>query len=377
MTGFLESHTYTAEIVSPVHIGSGEKTSSIDYVLHGKELYIISMEKLIESFTPEQSKVFSEKLIETKNLSRTLQMLNFRPVDYRKYAKYVVPCTIQPSELYTFVKDVRYRPYIPGSSIKGALRTAICYNLFNNPRNREWLTKQIYRRLARRGAEKAVQDFVESIFGSEKGRHSPHYDVMKFLRISDSESVSSINLEIPEVSVIETSSPTTYRKAEHRMYAEVMKQGLTVSGRATIDKTLSQEAYLKYTDDFPGFNVPTNLDIIKSYANRFATDLVDQEIKFATSYGIDPLNQFYISLKENILQKLDEKQFFLKVGWGSGYLATTIGMLLREEKRLFRDIRERFKLGNPRIPIFPMSRRILLKREEMIPLGWVKITITD
>jgi CRISPR-associated protein Csm5 len=290
----------------------------------------------------------------------------------------VVECQFQPLELHLAVKNAQNMPYIPGSSIKGALRTALCYNLlFTSPKSMQLLKRRIYKVLFRRNAEKFLRNIVESFFGSVKGRHSPHYDVMKFLRISDSSSLLQEKLIVREVSMIETRGYVAQRKTGLRTHVEVIKPGTTLYGKITLDKTIVKEGYSRYAMDFPMLNIITNLKIITSYANKFASDLIDHEIEFSETYGFSGLKHFYMNLKQNILQKLDEGQFLLRVGWGSGYLATTIGLLLKKEHDLFRDIRRRFKLGDRRAPTFPLSRKVILEDNDMIPLGWVKFTVMD
>lgn len=379
MTDTLELHTYTAEVVSPVHIGAGETLLPIDFVVHKGRLHVVNLEKLIESIPFDQIEAFSNMLIQTKDMAQVFQWLRISPFDYGKYAKYSVPCHVQPSELRVFVKNAFEEPYMPGSSIKGALRTAMCYNLFNNPQSKKWLVSEIYHILGRfrdrKKASKALQNFVESTFGKEQGKHSPHYDVMRFLRISDTENVDVDQLKVQKVNMIRTSGFGRYEELKLKMYVETMVPGLVMSGKITIDKTLSQEVYAAYKGLFSRFDVSTNMGTVISYANKFAADLIDYEIGFASSYGVEKLRRFYANLKQNVLQKLGENQFLLRLGWGSGFFATTISMLLKDD-RVFSEIRRLFpKLGNFRTPVFPMSRRIVFSGEEMVPLGWVKFTV--
>lgn len=369
-----------AEVITPVHIGTGEILLPVDFVVHDGVLYVIDVEKLIEFLPHDRVETFSSMLIQAMNMQKIFEWLNIKPADYGKYAKYVVSCHFQPSELHVSVKNANKEPYMPGSSVKGALRSAICYNLFNTPQSKRWLISETFRRLRRRNAEKSIQDFIESIFGREpfkrkRKRHSPHYDIMRFFRISDSASVDSNQIEVQKVYVIETSGLGRYKVTDLRMHVEALVPRLKTSGKITIDKTLSHEVYSEYRSWFPKCDVSTNLNTVISYANKFASDLINYEIEFASSYGIEPLMRFYVNLKQNVLQKLENNQFLLRLGWGSGYYATTIGMLLKDE-RIFRRIRERFELGNLHIPVFPISRRVIFMGKEMLPLGWVKFTLT-
>lgn len=273
MSQFIETHNYIVETISPIHIWSGEKLLPTDYVIHGGSLYAINMDRLIGSLKDEQAKIFSQ-IIQKGDLSMALGSLNIKPTEY---AEYVIPCGFQPGlKLQTHIKDTEHMPYIPGSSIKGAIRTAICYNLFAIPEKRKGLIQEIFKRSYSEKAEKEISNFVESIFGSEDGEHSPHYDVMKFLRISDSKSVNSNFMEVREINVVNRN-----RRTGIKIYAEVIKSGLSTSGKLTIDKTLYQKTYLEYADEFPNYKIPTSIDTITSYVNNFTSSLIDKEIDFA------------------------------------------------------------------------------------------------
>ncbi|MEM3383581.1 MAG: type III-A CRISPR-associated RAMP protein Csm5 [Nitrososphaerales archaeon] len=366
MSQFIETHKYVIETISPIHIGSGEKLLRTDYVIYDRRLYAINMDRLIGSLKAEQVETFS-KIIQKGDLSLALRFLNIKPSEYNKYAKYIIPCGFQPGkELRSHIKDIEFKPYIPGSSIKGAIRTAICYNLFVIQEKRKRLIQEVFKRSR---SEKVISDFVESIFGSEDGKHSPHHDIMKFLRISDSESLNSNSMEVQEINVINRKSPSGIR-----MYAEVIKPGFKTSGKLIIDKLLYQETYSKYIDEFPNYKIPTNIDTITSYTNKFASSLIDKELDFARKYGIDLLQDFYLDLKQNHLEKLNKNQFLLRIGWGGGYLSTTLGLLLEGERQLFERIRS-YLPKTFREPFSPMSRRLIIQQNFFIPLGWVKITI--
>lgn len=370
MSQLIEVRKYTIDTISPIHIGSGEKLLRSDYVVHDGRLYAINMDRLIGSLKAEQAKIFSQ-LIQKGDISIALRSLNIKPNEYNKYAKYVILCEFQPGlKLQTHIKDIEYKPYIPGSSIKGSIRTAICYNLFAIPEERKRLIQEIFRRSY---SEKAISDFVESIFGSEDKKRSPHHDIMRFLRISDSESLNPNSIEVQEINVINRGGPSGYRKTGIKIYAEVIKSGFSTSGELTIDKMLYQKTYSKYADEFPNYKIPTNIDMIISYVNKFASSLIDKELDFARKYNIDLLRNFYLDLKQNHLEKLNKNQFLLRVGWGSGYLVTTLGALLEGERQLFERIRRHLpRLGEP---FFPISRRLVIQQNAFIPLGWVKITV--
>lgn len=372
----LEKHKYKAEVISPTHIGSGEILSPVDYVFHNGKLYVMDVEKLIKFLSLEKQELFSKNLIQKRDLLSVLQLLNVSQTEYERYAKYTFTVTSKPSQLHCFIKNAFNNPYIPGSSIKGALRTALCYNLFSFAENKRWLFKEVYKKIQWRNAAKALQNFVESIFGSiNNNKYSPHHDSLKFLKISDSETAHPSAMEIDEVVVI-TAKAETRGDSKIKTFVEALKAGTVLYGDLTIEKTLNLEAYFPYKRNFKNYDLLVNLENVISYAKNFASAVIDHETKFAEAHGINNLKDFYQNFKENVFQKLGEKEFILRLGWGSGYISTTIGMLLMEDARLFEQLRRKFpKLGRPYERIFPASKRVIHQQNKMTPLGWVKFTI--
>jgi CRISPR-associated protein Csm5 len=124
-------------IVTPVHIGTGEDISPLEYVIKNGVLYRIESDDLISKLNEEQLKRFysyieNNKFVELRNVI----VENFD----EKFARYKVGVTNSIAEKYEksindaknqllvspFIRSVLdFKPYLPGSSIKGAIRTAI------------------------------------------------------------------------------------------------------------------------------------------------------------------------------------------------------------------------------------------------------------
>ncbi|MGA2782864.1 MAG: type III-A CRISPR-associated RAMP protein Csm5 [Smithella sp.] len=134
----MRTYKLSCEILSPIHIGAGHELSPLDYIIKDSVLHKISFEKFVLSMDDNQRAMF-EKLIEKGNL-----------VDIRKYVSdhfkgdtdmlYSVKVSPQVGKLYsTKLEDIQNQliinpfirtqgevaPLIPGSSLKGAIRTAV------------------------------------------------------------------------------------------------------------------------------------------------------------------------------------------------------------------------------------------------------------
>ena len=74
----------------------------------------------------------------SKDLGYWLREHKIKNEDINKWTKYELDCgdaifENKKMEIIPFIKDVYGKPYIPGSSIKGMLRTILlCYDILNN-----------------------------------------------------------------------------------------------------------------------------------------------------------------------------------------------------------------------------------------------------
>ncbi|MCD6474474.1 MAG: type III-A CRISPR-associated RAMP protein Csm5 [Thermoplasmata archaeon] len=123
---------YKIETLSPIHIGSGEKISPMEYVMDNK-FNRIDMDEL-----------FRDKEFNVNGFIEDTRLNSFYLGDkYGNIAKRHVMYSLdiskdaldhimsKKSEILEFIKTGG-KPYIPGSSIKGAIRTAIMWYALKN-----------------------------------------------------------------------------------------------------------------------------------------------------------------------------------------------------------------------------------------------------
>ena len=140
-------YTLTVRTLSPVHIGCGEEITKIDYCYakDSKRIYVMHPQKL---FNGLQSKgiltAFEQKLMSADkmfSLTRFFSDQQIMESEYSAWAKYSYPVNNVSVEngqngIFSFIKDAYDCPYIPGSSLKGALRTALAYSIIVHDRKR-------------------------------------------------------------------------------------------------------------------------------------------------------------------------------------------------------------------------------------------------
>jgi CRISPR type III-A-associated RAMP protein Csm5 len=129
---------YEIEVISPVHIGSGGTISPIEYVVEDN-FYRVDMDKI---FGDEQFE--TDRFIEDAKKG-TFYLGKFAPELAKEHVRYTLDIShptrtnlqgligSKSSEVREFIKT-KDDAYIPGTSIKGAIRTAILWWVLKNDR---------------------------------------------------------------------------------------------------------------------------------------------------------------------------------------------------------------------------------------------------
>ena len=132
MNNVLKVHDVQLITESPVHIGDGTKIEKKQYIYDpiAQKVKIVDLNCLYNHFhSIGRETAFTEFLL---NRNKSLQnlVIDFK-LNIDKFVKYELDCSPLPGsdfklrEIISFTKDPYGYPYIPGSSLKGMLRTAL------------------------------------------------------------------------------------------------------------------------------------------------------------------------------------------------------------------------------------------------------------
>lgn len=355
---YIKKYDFDIETVTPVHIGSGDSYLSSECLFSGRDYKRIDISKyfrLLIKDNPDEQEEFIKNLSENKFIPKDL------PGDYTKYyisKQFQDDDFKNNNEIKENIK-VFNKPYIPGSSIKGAIRTALLYNSFKD----EDIDKLFV-------DGKSNDTLIKSYFSVED---SAQKDILRFLQIKDSTTIDK---------------PLLYKVFKRKP----KKKGGFVKGIPVYlesiyleNATLSSSLITTYDDktfNTMGFDSEKTemlkLKNIKTAINNFTNDLIQHEIQFCKDNKLFDLKKFYENLDN------DEDAPLLKIGHGSGFLATTIGLKIKDKNPvLFKEIKEFIiedeKRKNEEKNInkdFPIMRTVL-ESEKDGTLGWVKLKFKD
>ncbi|KUH33939.1 hypothetical protein APY94_04205 [Thermococcus celericrescens] len=364
------------EAISPVHVGSGDTLTVVD-ILPGKNgtIHILDTEGLLERLI-ELGADMEEILDELRNVEsggshyiweRYLKRYGIAPGDV---SRYILPVngSIRPKsmKIWEFIKTSG-KPYVPGSSLKGPIRTAVFYEVIKD-RARELDAFLNGLLEMRRVSPKWVGERLETlVFGyARRGndrRYEPKHDPMRALVIRDGKPFGPKHLTVYEVATVGAGRIPQYVEGieglsvemELRIDGELLERGLKTG---TFNGLLAEEMSGK--EDFE--------NLIWRAVDSFSREIISFELrrdqlKKYDSFSGD-IERFYRGLKGLNGHRL-------RLGWGSGWYSMTLGALFFDS-HMFEYIRRKLKLG--RNPVtkrlssdFPRTRRVANRK----PMGWV------
>ncbi|MHA1785671.1 MAG: type III-A CRISPR-associated RAMP protein Csm5 [Candidatus Helarchaeota archaeon] len=367
------------ELKSPVHIGNGNEFQLADFYIDSNKrlFYLLDQDKFL-SLINEKYPNFLEIIenpefqVNTKyeKIFSIEKFINKEKIEIEKIKKYCIPIDIDWKRnretkiiVHEFIKNP-VKPYIPGSSLKGAIRTALLWNILNTNPYLKTKYFNILQRLdprKRKMRAKFADDMIEKeIFGKD-----PTDDILKSLQITDSSPMDFVDLEISEIGVIGNPNQIP-------IYLENLKAEADTS------------CYIKVNDFYYKKEIPNNsftrnvlnkymtlAEILKA-CNEFSKAIIEEELTY--QYYEDETISFY----NELLSEADncrENEAILRFSWGSGWNSTTVGLITKKFPG-FEGLRRKYRLGiKPRSKHFshnyPKTRKVKLNG---IPLGWIKIS---
>jgi CRISPR-associated protein Csm5 len=275
-----------------------------------------------------------------------------------------LPERLEPPQILPFSKTAG-QPYVPGSSLKGALRTVLAEVLFSH-----WPQPLTLQDVQSRGRPnpKAADDTVENqMFGRD-----PNHDWLRALHVGDSAAASS-GLALAVAGTYSLRGQGLQLKEGMYAALEVLPVGATAQGVIRVDRTL----FTPVAAARLGFGPQEGwLRGLIGPVNTHARTLTAAEIAFYREHRIPEVVQFYEDLQQRMTH-LAANQCLVQMSWGTGWRAKTLGPSL-EAQEAFPAIRDQFRLGYPNAP-FPKTRRLTLTgagyTRPGVPLGWMLLTL--
>ncbi len=368
--------TYVCHLttLSPVHVGCGEKyLKGLDYLIDGKKIQILNKKKLfslVEKMCSEKDVFELTDSIMDRNIAQWLKekKINYNEAVARKYSHWKCGSI---KEIHAGIKNIWGRPIIPGSSVKGALRTAILSDL-NQRDNFRVLGKLLgnilrKRKFLDRELKTIDQELTKKLLGRD-----PNHNLMRTISVGDF-SFPGDTFSLVEVRVNTILKNGQLGEKSFKIYPEVIESGAKGEGKVTIDGFLFEQDSKKDKKIF-GFDTKVTLKYLITAVNQRSESMIESEKEFFNSRKNNVV-QFYMDL-ERQMENLGENELITRISWGTGWKSIT-GEIIPESK-MSKKLRSALKLAPNRYPAeFPKTRKLVHEKDGDLPLGWIKLTFLD
>ena len=256
--------------MAPIHIGNGEKYTSREFIYENGYFYFPDMGKFYNRMVEKgYDQKFERFLQETKPSARNNRLISFlldNRISDRNFGGYrIIETELETdnkqlrggalNQVSKFMRDAFGNPYIPGSSLKGAIRTIL---MNTNP---DWNNENVVKN------KKENKSLIP--WGAKKGQN--YDDLFNAIRVSDSKPFSNESLIL--VQKWDCSAKTSLAKPLP-LYREALTPGKIINFKITtttkeageLIEKLGEKAFEFYNDykifflkDFPENKIQPNI----------------------------------------------------------------------------------------------------------------------
>lgn len=363
-------------VLSPLHIGSGrDLLNEYDYAIYQGQTWRINEDALLDAQNVDDP-ALANRLAQTPPAQLLRKPDDFRPDS--RFFRYVIKGTPRATgtgaQVREQLKDVYDRPYLPGTTLKGALRTALGWLA--------WEKRGLHPDRAKLGRDRrfAAQQYERELFGRD-----PNHDLLRALHVGDSTPVGADRLMIVNARVLNRDG-----KPASPIELEALRPDTAFELTLKIDTALFSSWAQEHGLKLPGGALLRELAaVVQAHT---AQRLAREAGWFAHIPGASKIAAYARQLQEI---HLPPNAFFIQVGWGTGWEGKTFGSRLQADRNFMEAIvrhpkeggyglaRGRRKPGDP----FPKSRRVLVQVQRSpdgrtvetphSPLGWVLVEMGE
>jgi CRISPR-associated protein Csm5 len=352
---------------TPLQVGSGiSLRKGVDFVVEGADgaaqVLVVDVDRALDLISDEQLAAVRQGRIVAALDSQALRQCTRglmrvpggRPVG---------------EEIREQIRLVDGTPYVPGSSLKGALRTAVLVSLVG----------AYQRSPAALGDSTAVEDLL-CVSGQDPGQSGagrPNRDLMRMIRVSDLVPTDPPRLELVEAAVTPIRDRSAGRASEIPIWCEAFAPGAVLEGTITVEKG-GRLSEARNEDQIEA------LHDLRKTIRSFSLGLARYEEQAYRSAG-GSLPELFRELLDNegrvkvTAVGADGLWPALPLGWGTGWHAKTVASVLHDrDPATWAAAAGRAKRPRRSVApqeLFPTTRRMARTTHGTEPMGWVAVVL--
>jgi CRISPR/Cas system CSM-associated protein Csm5 (group 7 of RAMP superfamily) len=309
-----QKFTIEITVLSPLSIGAGAEkdlVKGVDFVVKDEKVYVLNMKKILANgIKPDEL----SSLFASKNHGAVLQKVKGKLGEITD-AVFSLPAN-SDNDIKTFIKNqLSGRPIIPGSSLKGAVRSVILNYLLNGQKHANLKEKDY---------------FGDSNKGDE---------LMRFIKFSDAEfkKTELVNTKIFNLYRRDNNWRGGWKHSRFNTNTQYQETGFNTLYEAILPGQkgltsimLSEMAFRKIPDQrfFKNKQNLFNIHELFNTINQHSYDYIDKEVAFFNKYDQtdcqDKIKNNLISISNKIPDESDDVECcILKMSAGSGFHSIT------------------------------------------------------
>lgn len=380
--------TLTITLLSDLHIGTGNKLlNNIDWYTHRDgHTYLADDTALMNTILDRARDAGQDEFEVIQEITAGMKLADLVDTDWLTHADFTEDSKLfryrlqgkpATNEIREQIKSVYGNPYIPGSSLKGAIRTILATVAANE------LSPSLDSLGNRRTW--AAQPVEAELFGKGGSRVDANRDFGRVIQIGDSNEADPSTLRMRRAHVYPTASNSQRGRSRGldidietvAKYTEFTVPMHIPSELLSNRNTAFDQRRQAELNHWP--NKAKWLEQLAKHGREYARNLLIQEVTyFQERRDVPAVHAFYDELVNRFTQ-LKKNQFMLQLGWGGGWHTKTLNEYVKKDPQEFEKIVSRYRLdptGKRRVgDQFPKSRHLLRRSDEKLAeaIGWCQI----
>jgi len=358
------------ETLTPIQVGSGEELlRDLDYIQHDGAPMVVDQNRCFEALAAQGAATTAST---AKTLTSAMQQLD-QLYGYPLHALHGGACN--PQQIREQLKDAQWRPLVPGSSLKGAIRTALLAEKIREvgveKRNLPFFDNR--KKKAAPGKGSAGQKVSKSVFGND-----PKNDWIRAWKIGDTAFVQD-DLCLADVRFLNLAPDLKWKNMAGRnsvadwrqatgVHVEALAPGVVAAVQIHVDEFLLHGTQV--ARQLRWQHVPDSYDALRAILNRHAAHRLHREVEFYGQHGCQEALNSCIQLMQ--IMEQEEHAIYLQMGWGSGWRGMTGDW--QHDAGIEADMRALYNLGKKGTDEFPKTRRLaVFDGSPSLPFGWLRL----
>jgi CRISPR-associated protein Csm5 len=238
-------------VAAPLRVGGREqRINKLEYVLYRGKLHTVSPRKLAQLLLDNSERTLGDWNTEVLRLGQKADLTSFvrdkglvDPETIEQISRYSAPCEHSNfNEFQPHARDGFGKLFIPGSAIKGAIRSAVMYALVDKDRANKYV--ETNRGGGRFYAGRLDKDILQSYdLPNRDLKAGPHFDLLRAVKVADA--YGELNSRVEKITIQSYTEDgrgrTASLGANDKIFVECLTPGSWVEFDLKVDEKILRD----------------------------------------------------------------------------------------------------------------------------------------